>query len=167
MDNLKNNDTISKESGIIITESSRIVNTSKYVEMIHEYIQRKNNTFTSSTYNSDTKRPQLVLASRVSENPICIIDRTTDSIYRIKIEKSDITPHNKNNDIITTEVSSDKMYLSNTIIESTESRVNLHITLHDTNDVLQVEHSVVYRLDTPEDKLFRQLIPGIFVNSIY
>lgn len=153
MKNFEEDKVMVKQSEPTNMEMVKSINVSLYVEIIQDYIQKKNNVLTTATYGNGTKRPELVLASRSSENPICVIDRTTDSIYRIKIET--INKINTN------------MVIGSNTNQSAKDEIYLSITLNDTNDILQVEHNIRYRIDDTNDKLFKQLLPGIFVNSIY
>lgn len=172
MEKIKEKINMIKESGTVSMEMSNDVNISCYVEMIQSYIQRKNNSLTTSTSSSDNKRPELVLASRLSENPISVIDRTADSIYRIKIEKVNKMNAIDSKDIINGS-NSNNTSVCITAIEPNICEMYLYITLYDTNDVLQMEHTIVYQLDhhyqtsTNGDKLFSQFLPGIFINQIY
>lgn len=173
MKNLKDNSILLEESSVTTAEVPNNVNISKYVEMIQSYIQRKNNSLTTSTSSSDNKRPELVLASRLSENPISVIDRTADSIYRIKIEKVNKSNDIDDKDIIINRANSNNASICNTSSKPDKCEMYLYITLYDTNDVLQMEHTIVYQLDhnyqtsTNGDKLFSQFLPGIFINQIY
>lgn len=142
----------------IIKNVECTVNVSKYVEEIHNYIKKKNNFISTSPINSD-KKPELVLASRSSENPINVIDRTSDSIYRIEIRRINSTDINNNLDISIPAINIDN--------SKTEDQIHIVVKLYDSNDKLQLCHVINYYINNDTDNLFKQLIPGIFINPIY